>query len=226
MVAFRRARICPICGKEDLKYLVSHLRKVHNLSSAQRFEPLLRAKFQGIKVYAYEDRKRCPTQVSPDNAKKANRSTQSRVRSSKVKPVQKANLVIKVNPRTVTSNPYPNFMFKLPFSMLVVGPTSYGKTHFVRQALKTEELKHLPVEWYFNQHQREYDIYARQRGKVDMIKGFPNYDTDDLADLNPGKKKRIIVLDDLMEEVTDSKLISKLFTKKRHRNVSVILREV
>ena len=122
MVAFRRARICPICGKEDLKYLVSHLRKVHNLSSAQRFEPLLRAKFQGIKVYAYEDRKRCPTQVSPDNAKKANRSTQSRVRSSKVKPVQKANLVIKVNPRTVTSNPYPDFVFKHPFSMLVVGP--------------------------------------------------------------------------------------------------------
>ena len=107
--------------------------------------------------------------------------------------------------------------------MLVVGPTSCGKTHFVRQALETEELKHSPVEWYFNQHQREYDIYARQRGKVDMIKGLPDYDTDGLVDLNPGKKKIIIVLDDLMEEAKDSKLVSKLFTQGRHRNVSVIL---
>ena len=55
-----------------------------------------------------------------------------------------------------------------------------------------------------------------------MVKGLPEFDVDDLHDLNK-KKKTVIVIDDLMEEAKDSKLVSKLFTQGRHRNVSVIL---
>ena len=56
-----------------------------------------------------------------------------------------------------------------------------------------------------------------------MIKGLPDYDAEDLHDLNKKRKNVVIVIDDLMEEAKDSKLVSKLFTQGRHRNVSVIL---
>ena len=46
---------------------------------------------------------------------------------------------------------------------------------------------------------------------------------DDLHDLNKKRRNTVIVIDDLMEEAKDSKLVSKLFTQGRHRNVSVIL---
>ena len=74
--------------------------------------------------------------------------------------------------------------------MQVVGPTSCGKTYFVRQVLQTPELKHFRVEWYYNQPQHEYDVYAAKRGNVRMIKGLPDYDAEDLHDLNNKRKKR------------------------------------
>ena len=107
--------------------------------------------------------------------------------------------------------------------MQVVGPTSCGKTHFVRQVLETPELKPFCVEWYYNQPQDEYGVYASKRGNLQMIKGLPDYDADDLHDLNKKRKNTVIIIDDLMEEAKDSKLVSKLFTQGRHRNVSVIL---
>ena len=56
-----------------------------------------------------------------------------------------------------------------------------------------------------------------------MIKGLSDYDADDLHDLNKKRNNVVIVIDDLMEEAKGSKLLSKLFTQGRHRNVSVIL---
>ena len=95
--------------------------------------------------------------------------------------------------------------------MQVVGPTSCGKTHFVRQVLDTPELKRFRVEWYYNQPQDEYD--ASKRGRLQMIKGLPGYNVDNLHELNRTRKSVVIVIDDLMEEAKDSKLVSKLFTQ-------------
>ena len=47
----RFERICPICGKVNLKYLSDHLSSVHTLSSSERKPYLKRAKYQGINVY-------------------------------------------------------------------------------------------------------------------------------------------------------------------------------
>ena len=91
------------------------------------------------------------------------------------------------------------------------------------QVLESPELRPFEVQWYYNQPQKEYENYAATRGNVRMVKGLPEFDVDDLHDLNKKKKKTVIVIDDLMEEAKDSKLVSKLFTQGRHRNVSVIL---
>ena len=51
MVPHRRPRICPVCGKEDLKFLSDHIRQVHQLSSNDRTTLLKSALYQGIKSY-------------------------------------------------------------------------------------------------------------------------------------------------------------------------------
>ena len=49
-------RICPVCGKENLKYLPDHLRQVHDLKSSERLQFLRSAKYQGIKCYSEVER--------------------------------------------------------------------------------------------------------------------------------------------------------------------------
>ena len=46
--------------------------------------------------------------------------------------------------------------------------------------------------------------------------------SEDLCEINP-RYNKIIILDDLMAEATDSPVVSRLFTQGRHRNTSVIL---
>ena len=69
--------------------------------------------------------------------------------SSKYKPVMEKNRI----DHTWNAHSYTGFKFKHPFSMLVVGPTSCGKTHFVRQVLESPELRPFEVQWYYNQPQ-------------------------------------------------------------------------
>ena len=66
-------------------------------------------------------------------------------------------------------------------------------------------------------------LHARTgRHRVTLQRGLPKYNEDDLRDLQP-KQRTVIILDDLMDEAKNSKLVSKLFTQGRHRKVSVIL---
>ena len=120
--------------------------------------------------------------------------------------------------------PYPEFRFEHPFSIMVVGPTASGKTFFVMQLLKSNQMKDFYIEWYYNQHQQSYNDFRDRVGctRVTFKAGLPKYGENDLKGID-SKKKRIIVLDDLMNEAKDSKLVSKLFTQGRHKNASVIL---
>ena len=56
------------------------------------------------------------------------------------------------------------------------------------------------------------DIYFKQ--------GLPELEPD-LCDSDP-RYKNIVVLDDLMDMAVDSPIISKHFTRGRHRNASII----
>ena len=51
----RFKRICPVCGKENLKFLSQHLASVHKLSSVERKPYLKKAKYQGITVYSKDE---------------------------------------------------------------------------------------------------------------------------------------------------------------------------
>ena len=113
------------------------------------------------------------------------------------------------------------------FSMMVVGPSQCGKTHFVQQLLTTNcidfpEKKPRMVYWFYNQWQPSYEAIQRAlKQKIRFAQGLPEL-KDDLSSINPARNS-ILVLDDLMAQATDSPVVSKLFTQGRHRNASVIL---
>ena len=113
------------------------------------------------------------------------------------------------------------------FSMMVVGPSQCGKTHFVQQLLTKNcidfpEKKPFRVYWFYNQWQPSYEAIQRAlKKKVRFAQGLPEL-SDDLQEIRV-ENNNILVLDDLMSQATDSPVVSKLFTQGRHRNASVIL---
>ena len=141
-----------------------------------------------------------------------------------------------VSPETVrrpkrtreTQHPlYPEFGFQHPFSMLVVGPTQSGKTHFVEQMFTNPILrfptdKDVQVIWFYNQWQPRYAVMEMYLGsQIEYQHGLPDW-SESLQELDP-EIHHILVFDDLMNQAVNSPILSRLFTQGRHRNASVIL---
>ena len=202
---YKYRRNCPICGKRDLLYLSDHLRQVHGLSSQARQPWLQRAShlppLVDLTVEQY------PLSLPPSS-----------------------DVVVPRSPSSVDcldTQPHPDFAFQHPYSMMVVGPSQCGKTHFVHQLLTHKcmaypDKKPLQVVWFYNQWQPRYEEIQRAlKKKIRFMQGLPELE-EDLSSI-PTSKHTIIVLDDLMAQATDSPVVSKLFTQGRHRNASVIL---
>ena len=111
------------------------------------------------------------------------------------------------------------------FSMLVVGPSQCGKTHFVEQLLtkncvKYPSKKPKRIYWFYNQWQPRYAcLKSTLDDEIQFTQGLP-----DLSEMiiNP-KFNNVLVFDDLMSQATESPVLSKLFTQERHPNATVIL---
>ena len=123
--------------------------------------------------------------------------------------------------------PYPEFTFQHPCSMMVVGPSQCGKTHFVHQLLTHKRIAYpdkrpVMVCWLYNQWQPRYEEIQRAlKKKIRFAQGLPEL-KEDLSNIT-SSRHTIIVMDDLMAQAIDSPVVSKLFTQGRHRNASVIL---
>ena len=125
------------------------------------------------------------------------------------------------------TEPYPEFKFQHPASMMIVGPTQSGKSYFVEQLLSSKlfiypSRKTKRIQWFYTQWQPLYERIQSRLGKsITFTQGLPVVN-DNLKDIND-EVHNIWVLDDLMDEAVQSPLISQLFTRGRHRNLSVIL---
>ena len=125
------------------------------------------------------------------------------------------------------TEPYSTFQFKHPAMIMVVGPTQSGKSYFVEQLLKSNSIKYPSrkakhVQWFYTQWQPLYDRLQATLGKgITFIQGLPEVN-DNLENIND-QVQNLWVLDDLMDEAVNSSVISQLFTRSRHRNLSVIL---
>jgi len=204
---YKYRRACPLCESENLLSLSDHLRKVHRLSIQER-RPYLQMAAQ--RLYDLEETSR-------------KRPTYEHERSLNEREPREAEPMKR--PRSETS--YPDFCFKHPFSMLVVGPTQSGKTHFVEQMLTSNLMefpanKDVQVTWFYNQWQPRYKRLKKELGaQITFEQGLPDW-SDTLEEINP-KMSHVLVFDDLMSQAVDSPILSRLFTQGRHRNASVIL---
>ena len=132
-------RICPICGKGNLQFLPQHIQQVHRLSSVERKPFLKIAKYQDITVY--RDNVSIPkVSYIPKIKHVARAKGVAKNRSSKLTVKQS---VKSIKAKQWSKHPYPEFRFEHPFSIMVVGPTASGKTFFVMQLLKSNQMKFL-----------------------------------------------------------------------------------
>ena len=101
-----------------------------------------------------------------------------------------------------------------PFTAVVAGPTSCGKSSFIFKFIEFSDIVIKPppssIIWCYGTYQNAFNNISKQ---VTFHEGVPTIDT--LVDGS------LLILDDLMQETNDT--IVKIFTKfSHHRNISVI----
>ena len=226
---YKYKKDCPICNKSDLQYISDHLRQVHKLYGNERKQWLKRAVFSrresnsicSMRAIPYQ-RPLVPPTDKEELAKVNNRKKRPITTNTSTKPTKKLK-----EARDLVTEPYPSFRFRHKFSLLIVGPSQSGKTHFVQQILENDrieykEKKKRRILWCYAQWQDSYETIKKTfKKEISFSQGLPKY-SDDLSEIDVNFNN-LIILDDLMAEATDSPVVSRLFTQGRHRNASVIL---
>ena len=118
-------------------------------------------------------------------------------------------------------------IFQHPFTMTVSGPTSCGKTTWVKTLLDNCNIlinpKPTRIIWLYRRWQGLYDeLKNTVWPHIEFIQGIPAELADD-AFISP-RENNIIVLDDLMSTASKDSRITDLFTEYSHyRNLSVLI---
>nr|CAD2187380.1 unnamed protein product [Meloidogyne enterolobii] len=109
--------------------------------------------------------------------------------------------------------------FKLPFGMIISGPSSSGKTTFLLKFItESKELIHpSPKSIVYCFGEMNSIIPLLQKAGVNVISGIPNEEQ-----IKNFPKPLLLILDDLLLSINE-KYLSELFTKKaHHQNFSII----
>ena len=111
----------------------------------------------------------------------------------------------------------PGDLLKPPFSMNVSGPTSSGKTYYIKELLKLPQFQDAQVHLFFSIDQPLYDemnLASAQQGldRLEIV----------LSELNPDDLN-VIIMDDLMQEVGQSEQVRNLVTRDVHHNKYTVI---
>jgi hypothetical protein len=113
--------------------------------------------------------------------------------------------------------------FRHPFTCMVAGPTSSGKTVLVRRIIKNHQILFEPtvpklkVLWAYGQWQDLYNQPIGENVECRYVEGLPS-EEEIIVD-----KPQLIIIDDLMTEIGKSEAITRLFTiGSHHNNISVM----
>ena len=108
--------------------------------------------------------------------------------------------------------------WKHPFPALVAEPTCCGKSQFVKRLLESGEemIEGAPenIIWCYGIYQSAYDEMLRSVPNILFVEGVPN----DLESMINPSKRNLVVIDDLMQELSNDPRITSLFTKGCHQN--------
>ncbi len=118
------------------------------------------------------------------------------------------------------------FQFLHPYTMLVAGPSSCGKTTFVtgllQQALNRISPAPQRIVWLYKRWQPLYsNIQATVVPRVEFMQGIPSGIEGDEF-FNP-RMRNLLIVDDLMASATKDPRITEIFYEgSHHRNLSII----
>lgn len=111
--------------------------------------------------------------------------------------------------------------FKTPFTGLISGMTQSGKSTWIAKFLRNANtlMSEAPEEiYYFYVHwQREFDDLAQNHG-VKFVRGSPDFTTLSAESSAP----RLVIMDDLMTEMSKGDSLTEAFTRSSHHsNLSI-----
>lgn len=106
-----------------------------------------------------------------------------------------------------------------PYTMIVAGQTGSGKTRFVKNLILHQQSLHaVPftrIVYIYSIDQTEYEGMREAVPSIEMYEGYP-------VDLEFDGQQTLLVLDDMMMEMSGDDKLARLFTRMRHKNLSTI----
>ena len=101
--------------------------------------------------------------------------------------------------------------FVHPSTILISGPTGCGKTKFVQRVINEKffTVRHNKIYWIYSEWQPTYDQIGSSNLDIEFHKDF----TEEMYDSLSSKDNNLVILDDQMSRVGDSKILAKLFTE-------------
>ena len=117
------------------------------------------------------------------------------------------------------------FTLKHPFTMTIAGPTSCGKTSWIKTLLQHAEKYIEPrpnkILWFYKRWQPLYTEMQETIPYVEFIQGIPkSIHEDSFFDT---RSPTIFIFDDLMKDTANNNDIANLWTEgSHHRNLSVV----
>ena len=111
--------------------------------------------------------------------------------------------------------------FVHPSTWIVAGPTGSGKTQWVAEVMRHKYIEPAPerIIWVYGEWQPLYEKIQLFLPQIEFVTAL----SDSLYDSLDPKKANLLVLDDQMNEMGDSKLLANYFTKgSHHRGLSII----
>ena len=108
-----------------------------------------------------------------------------------------------------------------PSNILVSGPTGSGKTQFVSKLIRYHHLDPFPnrILYLYSEWQDEYEQLLVDVPQIVFQRGFP----DNLTERFSASDRNLLILDDQMSKIGDTRNLADLFTKgSHHRNLTII----
>ena len=114
--------------------------------------------------------------------------------------------------------------FSSPTTIGVYGSQQSGKTYFIKRLLENHELfSEIPnkILYCYNVNQPLFEEMEETIPNFHLKKGLPS--DQDIDELTDSRKHSVLVLDDLMSQVSDNSNAEDLFTMhSHHKNMTVI----
>lgn len=115
------------------------------------------------------------------------------------------------------------YKFRLPFNMIISGPTGCGKTTFIQTLLLNQEKafdqKFQTIYYSYGIYQSNYDEIKKKVNNIHFMEGLPTIRVE--HDTSTKKSGNVLcILDDLMLE--NEKQLASYFIRLRHAGFSII----